>query len=228
MEIQRATNATCAMATDLVVAIDVLRAFTTSAYLFSMGVAEIFLVSGVQEAFSLREVMPDCLILGEVDGIKVPGFDLGNSPSRVVVNQVTGRRVIQRTTAGTQGVILAANAKTILTAGLINVSATAQYIRQLSPKNVTLIQTGFFPEEGWGEEDVACADMIENILLRRPVDLANITKRVRLSHSGLHFDGTRSDFPPNDLEMALKVDCFDFAMVVEHKNNLHVMRCEKI
>jgi 2-phosphosulfolactate phosphatase len=83
MEIQRANLDTCHTATGLVVVIDVLRAFTTSAFLFQAGAEEIILVSGVDEAFQLRKEIPDSIIVGEVDGIRVPGFDLGNSPSTI-------------------------------------------------------------------------------------------------------------------------------------------------
>lgn len=223
MEIHRATLSSCHTATDLVVAIDVLRAFTTAAYLFNAGVEEILLVSGVQEAVQLREEMPDCLLLGEVNGVPVPGFDLGNSPSAIADRDLSGRRIIQRTTAGTQGVILAANARTILTAALTNVSATVRYIQKLTPQNVTLIQTGLFPEKDWGDEDVACADMIENLLSGQIPDRDQVTKRVRASRSGRHYDGTRPEFPPPDLELALQYDRFHFAMLVERKNNLHIL-----
>jgi 2-phosphosulfolactate phosphatase len=223
MNISRASLASCSTATDLVVAIDVLRAFTTAAYLFDKGVKEIILVSAVEEAFDLRKELPDCLILGEVNGAKVPGFDLSNSPSELMGKDLSGKRVIQRTTAGTQGVVLASNASTILTAALTNVSATARYIKELSSENVTLIQTGSHLEEGWGDEDVACADIIENLLLNRKVDWVGIAQRVRLSRSGRYYDGTCSDFPPEDLELALDIDCFDFAMLVERENSLHSM-----
>lgn len=224
MEILRAELSTCHTATGLVVAIDVLRAFTTAAYLFGAGAAEIILVSGVEEAFRLRENMPDCLLLGEVNGIKVPGFDLGNSPSEIENKNVLGKRIIQRTTAGTQGVVLASKASIILTAALTNVSATVRAILNIAPPKVTLIQTGYFPEKGWGDEDVACADVIEQMLSGSDVDQMQIAKRVRASRSGLHFDGTRADFPPKDLELAMKFDSFDFAMVVERENNLHILR----
>ena len=225
MEIHRSTLSSCHTATGLVVAIDVLRAFTTAAYLFGAGVAEILLVSGVQEALELRKAMPDCLLLGEVDGVKVPGFDLGNSPSKILGKNFSGKRVIQRTSAGTQGVVLASNASAILTAALTNLSATARFIEKLAPQTVTLIQTGLFPEEGGGDEDAACADVIEAMLLGRVVDWNRIAQRVRLSRSGLNFDGTCPDFPPKDLELALQFDRFRFAMVVERKNGLHLMYC---
>ncbi len=228
MEIQRATLSTCRNATGLVVAIDVLRAFTTASCFFNAGVEEIYLVSGVQEAFQLREKQPGCLISGEVDGIQVQGFDLGNSPAAIEDIDLTGKRIIQRTTAGTQGVVLASQAQAILTAALTNLSATVHYIQKLSPQTVTLIQTGYFPQKGWGDEDVACADAIEARLAGHPVDWEETARRVRSSRSGLHFDGTRPDFPARDLEIALMVDRFDFAMQVERKDGLHILRRQEV
>lgn len=210
--------------TDFLVAIDVLRAFTTASYLFSVGVEEIILVSQVQEAFEMREKMPDSLICGEVDGIKVPGFDFGNSPSEIITKSVSGKRIIQRTSAGTQAVALNSRAGTTLTAALTNISATVRFIQKFSPSTVTLLQTGLFLDQGWGDEDVACAEAIEQMLVGNEVDWISVTERVRGSRSGTYFDGSRGDFPPEDLEMALKIDHFNFAMSVERKNQLNVMR----
>lgn len=223
MKIVRSTLATFDQDTDLVVAIDVLRAFTTATYLFDLGVAELILVADVQEAFDLREQHLDWLISGEVNGIQVPGFDLGNSPSIAVTQNLSGKRIIQRTSAGTQVVKLASRASTILAASLINLSATVRFIKHLSPETVTLLQTGYMPEEGWGDEDIACAEVIEQLLTGRVVNWGDIPQRVRNSRSGRHFDGTRADFPPEDLEMTLAVDRFDFVMVIQVENGLHVM-----
>jgi 2-phosphosulfolactate phosphatase len=224
MKILRSSLATFDPDTDLIVAIDVLRAFTTAAYLFNQGVLEIILVAEVDQAFQLRENLPDCLISGEVNGIKVPGFDLGNSPSFTVTQNLAGKRIIQRTSAGTQVVTLPSRASTRMAASLTNLSATVRYIQQLAPATVTLLQTGYFPEEGWGDEDVACAEAIEQTLKGQAVDWPVLFQRVRNSRSGLHFDGTRPDFPPADLEMALTLDRFDFAMLIQSENGLHVMR----
>jgi 2-phosphosulfolactate phosphatase len=229
MRLERATLDNCHLATDLVVAIDVLRAFTTAAYLFDAGVVEILLVSGVEDAFALRQERPECLILGEVAGIKVPGFDLPNSPSEILRKgkSLVGRRIIQRTSAGTQGVVLARSARVILAASLVNATATCQYIRSASPDVVTCVQTGLYPEEGWGDEDVACADYLEQSLRGEEIDRESILRRVRRSKSGLHFNGTRSDFPPDDLELALRIDCFDFAMMVERNDHLHILHAAR-
>lgn len=224
MEFHRASLADCDRVTGLAVVIDVLRAFTTAGYLFEAGVDKIILVSSVEEAFSLRSHLPGSLILGEIDGIPVEGFDLGNSPSQLACHKLQGKVIIQRTTAGTQGVVRAVHAHPIITAALTNAGATCRYIQDLSPQKVTFIQTGYFPEEGWGDEDVACADLLEARLSGKEVNLNSISARVRASRSGKHYDGTRPAFPPSDLEYALQVDRFSFAMLVTQKDGLHVMQ----
>ena len=210
----------CAQADDLVVVIDVLRAFTTAAYFFNAGVEEIILVSGVEEAVKLRSALPGSLVSGEIDGIKVAGFDLGNSPSDIQNHDLRAKKIIQRTTAGTQGVVRSIHARTILTAALTNLSATVRYIQKAAPQTVTLVETGSYPESGIGDEDTACADLIESLLLGQAVDWSAIPGRIRSSKNGLKFNGVSSDFPASDLDMVLQIDLFDFAMLVEKKEGL--------
>ncbi len=167
--------------------------------------------------------MPNCLLLGEVNGIQIAGFDLGNSPSEIARHDLRGRRIIQRTTAGTQGVVLSVHAEPILTTALTNISATVRYIQSLYPQTVTLIQTGFFAQEGWGDEDVACADGIEALLLGEPLDREQISRRVQASRSGQKYDGSDPTFPPADLAMALDFDRFSFAMLVERRDRLNIL-----
>ena len=125
MEIKRATLDNTGDETDTVVVIDVLRAFTTAAYAFDLGVYEIILVSGIDKAFQLRDRFPDALLIGEADGIPVEGFDLGNSPTHLTNTDLQDRRLIHRSTAGTQGVVRSANACNILATGLCCARATA-------------------------------------------------------------------------------------------------------
>ncbi len=228
LRIKRVTLATCSTVTGLVVVIDVLRAFTTAAFLFQQGVKEILLVSGVEESFALREKMSDCILIGEVDGVKVPGFDFGNSPSQIEGHDLHNKQVIQRTTAGTQGVVFATQANIILATGLVTISATVRYIKKLNPSQITLIQTGFFVGQDWGDDDVACADAIECLLLNQTVSWKTITQRVRASRSGTYYDGSGPHFPSQDLEMALEIDRFNFAMRVKRKQGLNILHCIEI
>lgn len=223
MQIERATIDDCQDAADLAVVIDVLRAFTTAAYIFNRGAEKIIVVSEVDEAVLLKKENPEFLIVGEVDGIQVPGFDFGNSPSEIEKNDLQGKTIVQRTTAGTQGVIRAVHAKTILTAALTNISATVNLIKALDPNSVTLIQTGLFSEGGWGDEDVACADVIETMLLGEEVNWETIKSRVRSSRSGSRYDGTHAAFPPSDLEAALQIDRFNYGMLVKKRQGLNIL-----
>ena len=95
-------------ATGNVAIIDVFRAFTTAAVALANGASRIIMVSTVEEAVALRERGVGHRCMGEVGGHAPPGFDFGNSPFAIRAVDFTGRTVIQRTSAGTQGVVAAA------------------------------------------------------------------------------------------------------------------------
>lgn len=224
MNFVRHSLATCDQANGLVVVIDVLRAFSTAAYAFTAGVERIILASEVEEAFALRQSMPGSLIMGEVDGLPVPGFDFSNSPVQFDALDLSGRTLIQRTTSGTQGVIRSQHAQQLLAASFVNASATAGLIRQFAPSTVTFVITGLRPG-GWGDEDEACADYLQALLEFKPTDLSELTRRVRHSPPGLQFsDPDQPEFSPTDLEYCLHVDKFDFALSIQHEAGHLAMR----
>jgi 2-phosphosulfolactate phosphatase len=195
-----------------VVVVDVLRAFTTSAYAFDRGADEIILVSTVNEAFKLREQDSHLLLTGEVNGFPIQGFDLPNSPSAIENLDLKNRRLVLRTTAGTQGAVLAAHAKHIYVASLSVAEATAHSIRSHNPEVVTFIETGV-KSTGGGEEDIACSDYIASLLMGTPIGTDHIENRVRKSQAAAKFSGpSNSDFPKADLENACKTNQFPFSM----------------
>jgi 2-phosphosulfolactate phosphatase len=224
MEIKRATLEKTGKETDTVVVIDVLRAFTTAAHAFDLGAHEIILVAGVDEAFELRDRFPDALLMGEVDGVPVEGFDLGNSPTYLADADLKDRRLIHRSTAGTQGVVRSANASNILATGLSCARATAQRLLSIAPDCVTLLQTGLLPG-GWGDEDAACADLLEGLLSGAPPAAGPIINRVRKSKAGRKFiDPSDAVFPASDLDLAVDIDRFGFAMVVTKREGMLVLQ----
>ena len=141
MDIRHATLETCSQATGMVVVIDVLRAFTTACFAFEAGAEDIVLVSTVEEALALWQQIPGALVMGEVGGYRPEGFDFGNSPSALVNVDLTGRRMIQRTSAGVQGVVRSTGAEILLAASFVCAQATIRYIQSLSPDTVTLVPT---------------------------------------------------------------------------------------
>jgi len=210
-----------AQATGTVVIIDVLRAFTSACYAFGAGAQEIILASEVDEAFALRLSYPDALLMGEVGGGPIAGFDFSNSPAHFVNCDLSGRRLIQRTSNGTQGVIRATSAGTILAASFVCAGATVRFIRQLSPELVTFVITGWHngaQDPSDGDEDAACADYIEEILTQGIPDPTPFLARVLDSPTGKLFQSnTRSEYPATDLSYCTQLDHFDFALVVERQ-----------
>ena len=224
MLIEQANNQTCGDATGAVVVIDVLRAFTTAAFAFAAGAREILLVSAVAEALALRERFPGSFVMGEVDGLPVAGFDFSNSPGDLIGRDFGGARFIQRTSAGTQGVVRSRSAGLLLASSFVCAGATARYLLRQAPARVTYVVTGIYPDRD-GDEDAACADYQTELLRGGAPDPAPNLQRVRDSVPGRIFaDPARPEFPAADLEHATALDRFGFAMVVERRDGLLAMR----
>lgn len=218
MEIRKISIENCGEATGTVVVIDVLRAFSTAAYALAAGAKDITLVGTVEEALALRASMPGALVMGEVDGLPVPGFDFSNSPAQFERLDLAGRRLIQRTTAGTQGVIRSTRAETLLVTGFPNAGATVRYIQQQPAATVTFVITGILQDRD-GDEDAACADYMAARLAGQSPDPGAYLQRVLNSTSGRLFaDPAQPDFPFTDLAYCTAVDRFDFAMPVTRQN----------
>src|SRR5438045_7283909 len=85
-----------------VVVIDVLRAFTVSAYALAGGARECRLVRTVAEARELAARTPGAVICAEEEALPVEGIAISNSPTMVRELDLDGRVLIQRSSAGTQ------------------------------------------------------------------------------------------------------------------------------
>lgn len=221
MDISYLTLDVCSEASGVVVVIDVLRAFSTSAYAFAAGAQSIILLSTVEEALTLRDRIPGALIMGEVNGLPVQGFDFNNSPTALVDQDLAGKVMIQRTSAGTQGVIRCRSAGVLLAGSFCCAGATVRYIQHLKPDKVTFVNTGVRPGVR-GDEDAACAEYMAALLRGEDPNLDPYLQRVRLSQDGQLFaDPARPEFPVSDLDYCTQVDRFDFAMLVERENGLN-------
>src|SRR5437899_13005714 len=144
------------------VIIDVYRAFTTAAFCVGAGAREVVLTASYGDALAMKERDPELFLTGEVGGKPIPGFDAGNSPSQIESLDLRGRRVVQRTSSGTQGVAAATRADRIVLASFVIVGATARYLRQAAG-DVTLVGMG---HEGTSRsvEDELCASYLEALL----------------------------------------------------------------
>jgi 2-phosphosulfolactate phosphatase len=200
-------------AAGVVVVIDVMRAFTTAAYAFAAGIHEIELVATVEEALAIPGFR-----MGEVGGRLIPGFDHNNSPSQLRGRRLSGRAVL-RTGSGSRCVAEAAQATEVWLGSLVVASATARALADRT--EVTFVASGR-PHEG--EEDIACAELITSRLRgvahRQEAVIATV---VGSRAAGRHRSGD-TDFPSDDVDCAVAIDAFDFAMKAERRDGRWVAR----
>jgi 2-phosphosulfolactate phosphatase len=216
---RRRTLAGATTAEGTVVVIDVLRAFTCAAIMFGYGIEELMLVAKPEEALEVRRDDSSYLVAGEVGGIKVDGYDLGNSPSEIMEKgerYFRGRKVVLRSSSGTQGAIaVAGRAEELIVASYMTASAVARHIktRRNSCGVVTLLGMG---AEGKTEsvEDERCGDYIEHLLNNRAYDhLAAIGECLRDPSIAQSLRGERRELPREDVLLSLQRDLFDFVMI---------------
>lgn len=213
MEFHYVTLDTCSEQTGLVVVIDVLRAFTSAAFALAGGAQRVIPISTVEEGLELKRRNPGWLACGEIGGQPPPGFDVGNSPTHLLEMDLTGRTLIQRTSAGTQGLVRCRRADILIAASFVVTEATVRYILSLCPERVTFLPTGRLYDGG--VEDLACAEYLEARLEGETPDPEPFLERVRGSHDAeVLLDPARPEFPESDLTHATSLDKFDFAMPV--------------
>ena len=154
--------------------------------------------------------------MGEEHGRRPAGFDFANSPTELAAADVEGRVIVQRTSAGTQGVVAASRATRLWCAGLVTASATAAKLRTAglgAPTYVITGRSGRAP--GSGVDDLATAELIERARRGLPLDAEATARFVATSDEAVR---TLAIGPghvhPDDIVRAVDVDAFDFAMEV--------------
>src|SRR6516164_5336644 len=108
--------------------------------------------------------------MGEVHGRAPDSFDFGNSPFEISGVDFHEKTIIQRTSAGTQGIVAAGNrAVRLYTASLVTAEATVRALLSGSPDQVSLVAMG---ENGLKrtDEDELCGIHLRNRLEGRPGD----------------------------------------------------------
>ena len=213
-------------ASGVVAVIDVFRAFTTAAVALSNGASRIVMVSAIEEAFALRNRGIGQVCMGEVHGRKPDGFDFGNSPFEVTGVDFGGKTIIQRTSAGTQGIVAAAGADRLYAASLVTATATARALAAGGPARVALVAMGNSGIERT-DEDELCALHLRNLLEGRPGHPEAVRQLILAGGEIARFtDPGRSHLHWRDVEIALEIDRYDFAIRVRTEDGRLVGRVE--
>ncbi len=220
MEFQYTNNETCHTAIGVVVVIDVIRAFSTAACAFSVGAESITLVSGVDEALNLKSIIPGSLVMGEVGGLPPEGFDFGNSPTEILQQELSGKLLIQRTSAGTQGAVRCVNAEVLFACSFPVAEATVRAVLRLKPERITFVITGR-DSEG---EDQACAEYLEARLRGNSHDPEPYLERARNANEIRRMPPEIFPTIASDIAYCTRLDSCTFAMPISRENGRLVMR----
>jgi 2-phosphosulfolactate phosphatase len=217
MEIRRSDLAHGHELEGVVVVVDVLRAFSTAAYAFAAGARAVIAAHSIEEIEPLRRRHAPSITVGaQPGGRPVPGLDYGNSPASIAPLDLAGVTLIEFSAGGVRGLVDCDHASEVLAGSLVCARATAEYIGALSPAVVTFVITGLWTDRD-GDEDHACADLIEAYLLGMTPNLAAFEARVRHSDFGRRFgQPDQPHLPLADLGLCAVADRFGFAMPMRH------------
>lgn len=148
-----------------VVIIDVLRSSTTIVHALEAGASEVIPCLEVDEARQLADRLPRGKVIlgGERNGLRIDGFELGNSPAEYSPHQVGGKTIVFTSTNGTRAMARARQAGRILIGAFVNVTAVAR--RLLGQQQIHLLCAGTRGQIG--QDDLLLAGLLVERLCRQ-------------------------------------------------------------
>ena len=199
-------------ASGIAVVIDVFRAFSVAAYAFDAGATRVLPVAEIEDAKALGRRFPGAVLAGERHARRLPGFDIGNSPTEIRAIGLQGRVLVHTTHAGTQGLVNATGADEVLTGAFVNISAVCRHILARAPQRVSLVRMGHEARERCAEDDLY-AECLRLLLLGEPAPLGEVRERLRTAPAAAKFFDPACDWAPrDDFEYCTDVDRFDFVL----------------
>jgi 2-phosphosulfolactate phosphatase len=148
------------------IVVDVLRATSTIAQALAAGYRRVLCCAEIDEALELRAELPDALVGGERNAVRVEGFDVGASPREFV--EARAETLILSTTNGTQAILEAAKrCENVVLGSLLNLTAVAHVIEHV---DAIVVCAGF--KGAFALDDAYCAGRIVRLLPSQRSDAA--------------------------------------------------------
>ena len=160
--------------------VDVIRATSTICQALAAGYERAFCVAEVENAHALRESLGEGVLGGERKAVRIPGFDLGNSPREYV--EPAGETLVLSTTNGTRAVVAAAQrCERVFVASLLNLSAVVDAAREAG-EDVVVVCAGV--QGTLALDDAFVAGRIVELLGWERTDAAEAAARLASTWSG--------------------------------------------
>jgi 2-phosphosulfolactate phosphatase len=150
------------------IVVDVIRATSTIAQALAAGYERVLCVAEIEQARALRSELPDSLVGGERDAVRIEGFDVGASPREFLERRAA--TLILSTTNGTRSIVTAAErCDEVLVGSLLNLEAVARAAAGRG-EDVAVICAGY--KGAFALDDAYCAGRIVQLLEGEPTDAA--------------------------------------------------------
>jgi 2-phosphosulfolactate phosphatase len=142
-----------------VLVVDVLRATSTICAALHHGARAVVPTADIEEATRLGTALGagDVVLAGERNSVRIPGFQLGNSPREMTAAVVQGKTVVMTTTNGTHALLATAGARDVVIAAAVNLTAAGEYARQALDHYGDLLILCAGRDHGFGLDDAYIA-----------------------------------------------------------------------
>jgi 2-phosphosulfolactate phosphatase len=142
------------------IVVDVLRATSTIAQALASGYRRVLCCAEIEEARALRAEIPDSLVGGERQAVRIEGFDVGASPREFLDPQA--ETLILSTTNGTRAILeTASRCGDVWLGSLLNLGAVARAARERG-EDLAVVCAGF--QGAFALDDAYCAGRIVALL----------------------------------------------------------------
>ena len=171
--------------------VDIFRSTSTMPVILEKGAQQIIPVSSVKEARALKSGNPEYVLVGERYGIKIPGFELNNSPSDVMEANLKGKTIIFTSTNGTLVLKKIVPTGKVYVSSFINADATFQAVKNLDRVDIVVSSR----PDGQADEDFIYADYLSELLSSGEASFEDYADRIRKSKGSrrLKIMGYRKD-----------------------------------
>lgn len=213
----------------IVVIIDVLRATSVMITALANGAKAVYPYKDIESVLENSKKSKSFVLGGERKGLKIEGFDFGNSPLEYTKEAVSGKDMFMTTSNGTRAIENSANgSKKLFIAAFLNVESVVKKILEENDDTV-IICSG--TDNSFSLDDALCAgEIIRRVKEKnRDIQLTDISlamKRLAETSLGIeetlegskHFEYLKTIGFYGDMNHCFTMDMFD--IVPEYKNGV--------
>ena len=156
----------------LFIVVDTFRATSSMVALKNSGIEEILVVQEGSFAKKLKEEhLSEYLLIGEEGGLKIPGFDYGNTPSQFYNQDFSRKKAIFTSTSGAKTILLLKPYECVFIGSLVNldrVSEEVSLIMNEDGSDLYILPAGYYKDkEAYTVEDWVTCLLIANKVVEK-------------------------------------------------------------